>query len=260
MKKKVFSFAVALILLLGMSISAYAAVLTPEEEAALVNDQIQYAAANKLTPEEYVTFMNQNTAFDLKAYMYYNEDLMSKYTNHYWKYYEHYLNSGFKNNRVHAFPADDTYNTVTLGRYQTTYNAKIQRATNVQLACQYMNGTIVPAGGAFSYNEAVGPRTVDRGYKIAHVYSGGQVIDGLGGGICQVSSTLYVAMLIARIPAYEHHFHSLPVSYLKPNLDATVSWGTLDLSFINPFDFPIIILAEANDGVCTINICKYTGK
>ena len=225
------------------------------------NDTIEahraYMASHpNMTPEEYMILMNANPYFNLKAYMYYNEDLMSKFTYSYWKYYQHYLTSGYKSNRACVFPPEDDYNTVTLGRYSTKYNYKIARGDNLTLACNYMNGTIIPPGGAFSYNNAVGQRTSARGFKVAHVYSGGQVVDGIGGGICQISSTLYVAMMIAQIPATEHHFHSLPVSYLKPNLDATVSWGKLDLTFINPYNFPIMILAEAKDGIATICICK----
>ena len=241
----------------ALATQEYLAAQIEADRNAVIEAHRAYVASHpSMTPEEYMILMNANPYFNLKAYMYYNEDLMSKFTYNYWKYYQHYLSSGYKSKRACVFPPDDDYNTVTLGRYSTKYNYKIARGDNLTLACNYMNGTIVPPGGAFSYNNAVGQRTSARGFKIAHVYSGGQVVDGIGGGICQISSTLYVAMMIAGIPATEHHFHSLPVSYLKPNLDATVSWGKLDLTFINPYNFPIMILAEAKDGTATICICK----
>lgn len=241
--------------------NAEAALLTPEEYEVLIAQQRDYVATHPdITPAEYVTLMNANPNFNIRAYMYYNEDLMSKYTYNYWQYYKQFLNKGYKENRVYFFQPEDPFNTVTIGRYQTKYNAKSQRGTNLHLACEYMNGTVIMPGQLFSYNNAVGRRTSDRGFKIAHVYSGGQVVDGMGGGICQISSTLYVAMMIAGIPATEHHFHSLPVDYLKPNLDATVSWGDLDLQFINPYDYPIQILSQANDGIASISIVKYNAN
>lgn len=232
-----------------------------EDEATLIARQQNFVNASaSVTPEQYIALMNENTYFSLRAYMYYNEDLMSKFTYDYWKYYKQYLEKGYKENRQHAFPADDSFNTVTLGRYTTKYKANTQRGTNLELACDYMNGTVVAPGQMFSYNAAVGERTSARGFKVAHVYSGGQVVDGIGGGICQISSTLYVAMMIAGIPATEHHFHSLPVSYLKTNLDATVSWGKLDLKFVNPYDYPVVIYAQSVDGLSTVTICRYTGQ
>ena len=232
----------------------------PAEDPTVSSEAYKYAAMNittPFTPEQYVMYMNMDPLFNLKAYMYYNEDLMSAYTYNYWMYYKHYIEKGMFEGRPHLFFPDDPYNTVTLGRYSTQYNAKIQRAVNVSLACQYMNGTVVMPGEIFSFNNAVGPRTAARGFKIAHVYVNKEVVDGMGGGICQVSSTLYTSMMIAGIPALERHVHCLPVSYLMPNLDATVCWNSLDLRFINPFDFPIVLFAEADNGTCTVSIVKY---
>lgn len=217
-------------------------------------------STSELTPEQYVYYMYSDPTFDLKAYMYYNEDLMSKYTYSYWQYYKHYLEKGIMEKRIHFFPLDDTYQTVTLGRYQTKYHDNTLRGNNVRLAASSINGTILLPGQEFSFNNIVGPRTAARGYKMAHVYVNKQVVDGIGGGICQVSSTLYVAMMIAGLQATERHVHCLPVDYLKPNLDATINWGTCDLRFINTFDFPIVILASGSpEGILTVNICKYLG-
>ena len=231
------------------------------EELVIISEQLNYLAGNpNATASDYVTLMNSNPYFNLRAYMYYNEDLMSKYTYSYYKYYEHYLKQGYKENRVHIFLPDDSYNTITIGRYTTPYKANTAREENLKLACNFINGTIIQPGGSFSYNDTVGERTTARGFKVAHIYVSGTVSEGVGGGICQISSTLYVAMMIAGIPATEHHFHSLPVDYLKKNLDATVSWKSLDLKFVNPYDYPIMIIASADGGQATVGICKYTGK
>lgn len=220
--------------------------------------QAQYLnSTTTLTPEDYLRLMYMDPTFNLKAYMYYNEDLMSKYTYSYYLYYKNYLEEGIAKNRVHGFPADDLYNSLCLGRYTTKYQAGGNRGKNLELASSYLSGTVILPGQIFSYNDSVGERSVARGYKSAHIYSGKEVVNGIGGGICQVSSTTYVAMMIAGIPALERHVHSLPVSYLKTNLDATVYWKKLDLKFINPFDFPIVILADTHDGVCTVGIYKY---
>ena len=242
--------------------------ITPDEIAVASNPgvsnealQAQYLnSTGALTPEDYLRLMYMDPTFDLKAYMYYNEDLMSKYTYSYYEYYKHYLEKGISENRVHGFPVNDLYNTVCLGRYTTKYQAGGNRGTNLELASGFLNGTIILPGQVFSYNDAVGERTVQRGYKSAHIYSNKQVVNGIGGGICQVSSTAYVAMMIAGIPPLERHVHCLPVTYLKTNLDATVCWKRLDLKFVNPFDFPIVILTDTKNGLCTVGIYKYTAE
>lgn len=216
------------------------------------------AENTEYTPEQYVALMASDPNFNLRAYMYYNEDLMSAYTYDYWKYYRHYMNKGISEGRAAVFPAEDGYNGATLGRYSTKYKNNTDRGTNVELACDYMNGTIILPGGEFSYNEAVGVRSSARGFKPATIYVSGEKAIGIGGGICQISSTTYVAMMIAGIPATERHRHSLPVSYLKTNLDATVSYGKLDLKFVNPYAFPIIIYAYYDGaGTCTVQIDRY---
>ena len=218
----------------------------------------QLNGAATLTPEQYIQLMAMDPTFNLKAYMYYNDDLMSQYTYDYWKYYKHFLDKGIAEKRVHFFQPDDSFNTVTIGRYTTKYNPRESRARNIELAASLINGTIVLPGGSFSYNDTVGPRTADRGFKMGHMFKGEEIIDGIGGGICQVSTTLYDAMMIAGIPATERHVHSLPVAYVRPNLDATVCWKSIDLRFINPYDYPIAIFAQTTpDGVVTVTINKF---
>ncbi len=216
------------------------------------------AETTAFTPEQYMLLMGADETFNLKAYMYYNQDLMSKFTYDYWKYYKHYLERGKEEGRAALFPEGSPYSVSTLGCYTTQYKNNTPRGTNVELACDYMNGTIVLPGAVFSYNDVIGVRNSARGFKVATIYMGGELAQGIGGGICQISSTTYVAMMIAGIPPLERHRHSLPVSYLKPNLDATVSYGKLDLKFVNPFTFPIVICSTYDgNGNCTVAINRY---
>ena len=109
-------------------------------------------------------------------------------------------------------------------------------------------------GEVFSYNNILGERTEARGYSGAKVYAGGEVVDGLGGGICQVSSTLYNAVLFADLNVVSRTCHSLPVAYVPLGRDATVSYGAIDFKFKNPYDDPIKISAVSSGGVLTVGI------
>ena len=107
-----------------------------------------------------------------------------------------------------------------------------------------MNGTILNPGDEFSYNGVVGERTEARGFKSAGAYSGGRVIDEVGGGVCQPSSTLYMAVLRADLQVTERSNHSFTVAYTPLGEDATVSWGGKDFRFVNNTDYPIKVVAE----------------
>jgi vancomycin resistance protein YoaR len=115
------------------------------------------------------------------------------------------------------------------------------RINNIDLSTKAINGTLLMPEETFSFNETVGERTRARGYKEAGVIIGDQIESGLGGGICQVSSTLYNAVLKSNIKATERRNHSLPLSYIGKGLDATVDWGNIDLKFKNTLDIPIYI-------------------
>jgi len=142
-----------------------------------------------------------------------------------------------------------------LASYTTTYKTSdVGRSENVRLAAQFINDTILLPGEVFSYNERVGERSADRGFKVAKVYSNGEVVDGMGGGICQVSSTLYNAVLRADLEVVARKEHSLTVSYVDPGTDATVSYGTIDFKFKNDKDVPIKIEAKAQNGKLTTTI------
>lgn len=115
------------------------------------------------------------------------------------------------------------------------------RSTNISIATQSINGKVIMPGDTFSFNEVVGERTKDRGYKEAGVIVNQKLDSGLGGGICQVSSTLYNALLQGNIKTTERVHHTFPSSYVKMGLDATVDWGNIDLKFKNTFKYPIYI-------------------
>jgi vancomycin resistance protein YoaR len=109
-------------------------------------------------------------------------------------------------------------------------------------------------GDKFSFNQIVGRRTVEAGYKEAPVFVNGRVDSGVGGGICQVSTTLYNSILLAGLKVVERRNHSLPVHYMSIGRDATVSYGTTDLQFQNPFDHPIAISRRLERGRITITV------
>lgn len=141
-----------------------------------------------------------------------------------------------------------------LGSYSTKYNAKIARAINVSLASARINGVVVQPGAGFSFSGTILPRTPENGYVVAPVYVNKTVSQGVGGGICQVSSTLYACMLTVGLPATERHPHSLPVSYLPEGMDATISGTALDLKFVNAYNKPLMITSTADNGVLTVSL------
>lgn len=142
-----------------------------------------------------------------------------------------------------------------LGTYTTKYNAgEIGRTKNVNLAARSINNIVLKKGEVFSYNNVLGERTEARGYSGAKVYAGGEVVDGLGGGICQVSSTLYNAVLFADLQIVTRTCHSLPVTYVPLGRDATVSYGSIDFKFKNQYDDPIKISASSGGGTLTVSI------
>ena len=124
----------------------------------------------------------------------------------------------------------------------------------MRLAANKINGTVLLPNEEFSYNKTVGERTIAAGYKEAHIFSGGKVVDGLGGGICQISSTLYDAVLYANLEIKERRNHNLPAQYIKNGLDATVVYGSIDFKFVNSRKYPVKIMAEVKNGVAKIDI------
>lgn len=121
------------------------------------------------------------------------------------------------------------------------------RLNNIKLALASVNGTCLKPGETFSYNGTVGERTAARGYKEAAAYNSGDVIQEIGGGICQVSTTIFNAAVKADLKIVERHNHSIPVSYVDKGKDATVSWGVQDLRFKNTTDGNIYICCYLSD-------------
>ena len=142
-----------------------------------------------------------------------------------------------------------------LGTFSTTYSmANSNRVNNLELAAEKINGTIILPDETFSYNKVVGQRTIAAGYKEAAVYSGGRVVDGIGGGICQISSTLYNAAIYANLEITERSNHMFFTSYVEVGRDATVSWGSVDFCFKNTRKYPIKIVSTVKNGVVTCQI------
>ncbi|MGM9612321.1 MAG: VanW family protein [Butyricicoccus sp.] len=143
----------------------------------------------------------------------------------------------------------------TLVSTSTNLNAGNKpRTNNVRLACEHINGTILNPGDEFSYNNVVGQRTAERGFQSAGAYANGQVIDEVGGGVCQPSSTLYMAVLRADLEVTERHNHSFTVAYTPLGEDATVSWGGPDFRFKNNTKYPIKIIASQSGSSCNMKI------
>ncbi|WP_308462471.1 VanW family protein [Clostridium weizhouense] len=142
-----------------------------------------------------------------------------------------------------------------IGSYSSDYGSSpAGRSNNIELATKAINGTIIMPGEEFSFNEIVGPRTVERGYQEAATYVANKVEPGIGGGICQVSTALYRAVMHANIRPIERRNHSMSVGYAKPGLDATVSYGDIDYKFKNTYDFPIYIQGNIYNKVMTYSI------
>ena len=121
------------------------------------------------------------------------------------------------------------------------------RISNVKKACEAINGVMLMPGDTFSYNDALGERTAENGWLYATAYANGEVRQELGGGICQVSSTLYNAVLYSNLEIVERTCHQFQVAYLPWGMDATVSWGWPDFKFRNDQDYPIMIVAWVDD-------------
>lgn len=142
-----------------------------------------------------------------------------------------------------------------LSIFTTRYDVSdVNRTTNLRIACQKINEKVVMPGETFSYNKALGPRTAAAGYRNAKVYEAGQVVDGIGGGICQISSTLYNAVLMANLEIVERRNHQFVTSYLPAGRDATVVYGMTDFKFKNSRQYPIRIAASEKNGIATVCI------
>lgn len=142
-----------------------------------------------------------------------------------------------------------------LSTYSTKYSVSATaRTTNLVLAASKINGTVIMPGETFSYNKVVGERTIAAGYKEAPIYVSGQVVDGLGGGICQITTTLYNAVLFANLEIVERTNHQFVPSYAPASRDATVVYGSLDFKFKNNRNYPIKLVCSVSGGTANFKI------
>lgn len=149
---------------------------------------------------------------------------------------------------------EDAYFQDVLGHCETPHGDNENRNGNLRKACGMLDGLVLQPGQELSYNEALGPRTKELGWLPAPAYSGTKLVDSPGGGICQVSSTLYLASIYSELTIVERRNHGYPVSYIPLGMDATVSWGFADLKIRNDSPMPVKIQAEESDGYVRISI------
>ena len=195
--------------------------------------------------------------FNLKAYMMNNLDVVADLkADDLSEYYEHYIIYGCNEGRVTMFLENQELPEGMLSTFSTYYDPTEERATNVEVAASKINGNVIAPGESFSYHLTVGDRTRANGYVPGPAFSGGKVVSAIGGGICQVSSNLYVSLLLAGIEPTEHHYHGLPVDYVPKGLDAVIAKNIKDLKFKNTTNYNIIIDAAAKDGVLTVSLLK----
>ena len=153
--------------------------------------------------------------------------------------------------RVAAELGNVEFGTV-MGFFETTYDRSqkhLGRTFNLRLAASKLDGTVLLPGETFDFNEVVGPRDEANGYRVATVIAEGELVDGIGGGTCQISGTLHGATFFAGLEIVERYPHTRPSSYIKMGMDATVVYPTIDLRMKNPFDFPVVLHETVKNGV-----------
>ncbi len=200
---------------------------------------------------------NGNSSFQVKAYMQNNLDLLPVYgVKDLSNYYLHYISVGQKEGRAAIFRKGTELPKGVLSSYSTTYDTTEDRAVNVELAAARINGMVIEPGKKFSFSNSIGTRTIANGYVVAPSFASGRVVSSVGGGICQVSSTIHVSMLLAGISPTQRYAHSLPVDYVPTGLDAAIVEGYKDLTFTNNFDYAIVINATTQNGVLTVSFVQ----
>lgn len=195
---------------------------------------------------------NGNSEFNLRSYITNNQDLMTAYGENLAGYCKHYVELGKAEGR-NALPVD-TAATDVIGVYSSLYDVSEQRAVNVELAAERINGIVLQPGDEFSFSSAILSRTYENGYVLGPSFAAGREVITVGGGICQVSSTLYVAMISAALPSTERYTHSAPVDYVPRGLDATIAENSKDLKFVNIYSKPLTIIAVTEDGKLTVSL------
>ena len=151
--------------------------------------------------------------------------------------------------------ADAKRSTQLLSSFCTYFaTTNLERTHNITLASSFINGATLQTGETFSFNERVGARTTERGFQEAHIIQEGEFVNGVGGGVCQVSTTIYNAALLSGLQIVEYHPHSLHVGYVPPSFDAMVNGRVCDLKFKNPYDMPIYIASRVLDNQLRVEI------
>ena len=187
-------------------------------------------------------------------------DLRAAYGGNYLAYCQHYEQFGKSENRNAAELLGEavvSLENVLIGSYSTSYDPTLSRATNVRLAAERINGVLLAPGQSFSFSDAVLPRTSANGYVLGEVIYAGEYTLGIGGGICQTSSTLYAAMVNAGLPATERYPHSKPVDYIPRELESAIATGYKDLKFVNIYEQNLEIVATADDASGTLTVSLF---
>lgn len=180
------------------------------------------------------------------------------FTEAFFQYYFHNRLTTLEVPKMMVYPKVDSkllsiIRTKRLGQYITYFNSRNKaRSKNIELAVAAINNQVVFPGEVFSFNKVVGKRTVKKGYMKAPEIVKGELIEGIGGGICQVSSTLFNAVDRSGVTMIERYSHSKHVPYVPPGRDATVSWYGPDFSFKNEYNQPILIRAKVVGGMVIV--------
>lgn len=226
----------------------------PDVQTAIGND------ADKLLEHFVTSGMKEGRTgkaeFNVREYMKNNLDLVPVLgVKDLRAYYYHYIQSGKAEGRS-ATAKNAAADVNEIASFSTAYNTEEDRAINVELASGKINGLVIQPGDTFSFSNSILSRTIENGYVLAPSFAGGRVVTSVGGGICQVSSTLYVTMMLASLPATERYPHSLAVDYVPEGLDSAIVEGVKDLKFKNTYSCPVQINSKTENGTLTVSIHK----
>ena len=159
--------------------------------------------------------------------------------------------------RVSSADLKDVDISTVLGNWETRYSVSAidsDRTYNLKVGADHLNGHILKPHEVFSFNEVVGDRTEKEGYRVAPVIQGGELIDGLAGGMCQIASTLHAAAFFGGLDIVSSTPHSRPSAYIPMGLDSTVVYPTTDLKLSNPYDFPVVMHYQVNQGAVKVEL------
>jgi vancomycin resistance protein YoaR len=167
------------------------------------------------------------------------------------------LAAGLSWPKVKSEDLKDVDISTVLGYWETHYSAvgpDTDRTYNLKVGADKLNGHILKPHEVFSFNEVVGDRTEKEGYRVAPVIQGGELIDGLAGGMCQIASTLHAASFFAGLDIVSSTPHSRPSAYIPMGLDSTVVYPSTDLKLRNPYDFPVVMHYQVNQGAVKVEL------